>query len=940
MKKSNRFTAIIFLFTMLGIITSTDAKLNIKDLNSEIPFDKSVTVGKLDNGLTYYVKTNKKPEDRAELRLVIKAGSILEDEDQKGLAHFVEHMCFNGTESFPKNRLVSFLEETGIRFGADLNASTGFDRTVYMLTLPTDKKDILQKGIQVLEEWAHKVSFQPEEIDKERGVIMEEWRLGKGAQDRIQKIQFPKLLYNSRYAKRIPIGDTSIILHAPYENFTRFYRDWYRPDLMAVIAVGDFDKDEMVKMIKERFGNLKKVQNPKKREIYEAPQHKEIIVSVDTDKELPSSSVSLYFKNKLQEDGNYKGYRNNLIEDLYMNIMNTRLFEVGREPNPPFMGAQTALLNRVIGNVSILTFSAAVKDGGVNQGLESIISEAYRVEKYGFLESELERAKKEVMRNFEDAYRERDKTPSASIAGELVRNFDFGESVPGIDYELELVKTFLPEITILDINNYIKNLISNGSLVVTVSGPENPELKYPTEQEVISMIEKIRKSPLSMYFDKTSSGPFFTKELNEGKIVSENKISEIGVTELKLSNGARVILKPTDFKNDQILFRAFSPGGSSIASDMNYLSADNSASIVDEGGISSFTLVAVQKMLAGKIVNLRSYIDDLSEGFNGSVSPTDLETFFQLLYLHFTEPRLDYEAYDIWLNRMKEVITNSKRAPESALRDTFRVTLSNYHPRRLPLNESVLSEINPDSAFAFYKNRFSNAEEFTFIFVGSFGVEEIKPFLLKYVANLPSTKRKDSWKDIGETTPKGSISKVVKKGVEKKGAVSIAITGDFDYSQLSRYMLRSLTDVMNIKLRERIREEKGGVYGIRCVADMDQYPHPDYKILISFGCDPSRIEELTSEIKKVLQEMKDNKPDETYMVKVKETQKRTYEVSIKENNFWLGNLFSYYFNNENPKDILKYNSLVDSLTAADIQKAAQKYLTDNYIQVVLKPDIN
>lgn len=931
---------IVFLlfFVFSFIYTQAQSKVQFQSLNDPVPFDQSIKRGKLENGIQYYIKQNKKPEKRAELRLVIKAGSILEDEDQKGLAHFVEHMLFNGTESFPKNELISFLEKTGIRFGADLNASTGFDRTLYMLTLPTDDKKLLEQGVQVLEEWAHKATFAPEEIDKERGVILEEWRLGKGAMDRIQKQQLPKILYNSRYAERLPIGDTAVILNAPYEAFTRYYRDWYRPDLMGVIAVGDFDIAEMEQLIKKYFNRLKPHPNPKPRIYYDLPKHDEVIVSINTDKELPFSQITMYYKHPPSTEGTFGAYRESIKNSLIQTMLNQRFAEIRRKKDPPFLFAMSFQINNALGRSSIFALVAQVKSDKFQPGFDALTTEAFRVIQHGFTQSELERAKSEYIRNMESAFNEKDKTESYLFAEELARHFEFGESVPGIEYELELAKLFAPEITLDEINKQATSLIKDGSLVITMSGPEKPDVIMPTEKDVLNLYATISKKSLEPYTDEVATTPLFEKEVKPGTIKNETKIKDIDVTQWTLSNGAKVYLKPTDFKNDEILFRAVAPGGHSIADDKLYVSAWNSSGIVSESGIANFNKTQLEKFLTGKIVGVTPSISEMYNYLYGSAAPADFEILLQLAHLYFTDPRLDYEAAQIYIDRLKESVKLSKLSPDNAFRDTFNVTLHNYHPRRMPLTDEMINKLDPDEAFDFFKERFADASNYAFFFVGNFKIDEIKPLILKYLGSLPSHNKQETWRDIGVKLATGNITKVVRKGIEKKSSVRIAITGDFDFKPQNRFELRSLIEVFNIILRERIREDKGGVYGIYAYPTINKYPKSNYIITIGFGCDPDRVDELTSEVREIIKDLKAKPPKDDYIEKVKEIQKREHEVNIKNNNWWLNNLVSYYTNGEDMKDIPKFVKYFDKLKAKDIQQYAKKYFTDNYLQVVLLPE--
>ncbi|MCX6153613.1 MAG: insulinase family protein [Candidatus Kapabacteria bacterium] len=929
---------ILVLITSIAYL-SAQPQINVTDLNALLPIDKDVKIGKLNNGLKYYIRKNLKPEKRAELRLAVKTGSVMEDDNQRGLAHLIEHMCFNGTKNFPKNELINFLQSTGVKFGADLNAYTSFDETVYMLEIPTDKEGLLNKGIQVLEDWGHNVSFDNAEIDKERGVVVEEWRLGKGAQDRVMKKQLPVLLYNSRYADRLPIGDTAVLYHCNYERLTTFYKDWYRPDLMAVVAVGDFNVDEMEKMIQEHFAELKNPENEKPRTEFPLPDNDKTLVSIATDKEMPRATVSIHFKHHEGKlIGNYAEYRKNLVNQLLGEMINRRFDDMRRKKDAPFLFAG-GNEGKFFSDVRSFDLMAMVAGNGLMKGFESIITEGFRAMQHGFLATELDRAKKEMLRSVQKMYDERDKTNSKNYTREYVSNFLQNESMPGMEYEYALYSKFIPEITLAEINTYIKTLIHSNNSIITMVAPEKPEIVVPTEAEAIAKYSEIEKSKIEPYKDAEIGKPLFSKTVNSGKIIKENKLEKIGVTELFLSNGAKVILKPTDFKNDEILFKAFSPGGTSIANDADFISANFTSQLLNESGVSQFDESALQKLLSGKEVSLNSYIDELNEGLEGSYSPKDDETFFQLLNLIITEPRIDEDAYQALVKRTKESILANQRTPEGIFRDSVRSIMTQYHFRKRPMTEEMLKDFNAIKAFDFYKDRFADVGDFTFFFVGNVNLEKIKPLIEKYVASLPTQRRKENWKDIGSNPPQGKIEKTVKKGVEKKGSVNLVINGDCDYNADNRLKMRALSAHLSDKLREEIREEKSGTYGIRASGSLQKYPKQKFTFNIMFGCDPTRANELIDDLLKVVDKIKTSLPDEKDMKKITETFKREYEVNSKENRQWLGWLENYYWISEDPNAILNFNDMVNKLKPQDIKDAANQFLNmNNFAKFILVPE--
>ena len=907
-------------------------------LNDTLSPSPSVVIGTLPNGLKYYIRENKKPEDRMELRLVVKAGSVLEDDDQQGLAHFDEHMAFNGTKSFPKQDLVNFLERTGVRFGPHLNAYTSFDETVYMLQVPTDSPAVMQKSFTILKEWAHDVTYDSVEIDKERGVVGEEWRLGLGAYERIRNKQYPVIFYKSKYAKRLPIGKKEIIDTAHDSELKRFYHDWYRPDLMAVIAVGDFDKTKIESMIKEHFAGLHNPPHERPRPEYTLPDHKEELVSIATDKELPVASVTIYFKRDVDPQVSVKDYRRYILDNLYDGMFNARLNELLQKPNPPFIYASGGNFT-FVGKKQAYGLSAGLKQDNILNGIEALVSEAYRVKDFGFTQTELDRQKASLLRSMEEAYRERDKTESGTHASEYIRNFLDNELIPGISAEYALYKQYLPTITLDEVNALSDVRMTDNNRVMTVSVPDKDGITVPTKKEVIDAFREASEKKLEPYVDAVTNKPLLAEKPAPGKVTSEEEIKDLSAWKWTLSNGAHVILKPTDFKNDQILFGAYSPGGNSLAPDSNYLSSNVAASFTMAGGVGQFDAITLQKMLAGKVVRVSPYIGELSEGFSGSSSPQDLETLFQLVYLDFTSPRYDTSAINAQLSRIRSYYQNISANPDVAFRDTIQVTLSQYNFRERPITPALLDEIHPATAYAFYKNRFADADDFTFFIVGNFTLDGVKPLVEEYLASLPTMHREESWNDVGIRRPDGVISKTVYKGIEPKSTVRISFGGPFEWNVQNRFDFNAMIEVMKIKLREVMREDKSGVYGVSISGAPSLSPRQEYSISVGFGCKPERVDELVQTLYQQIDSVQQQPVDQVYINKVKELLRRDREVNLKENSWWLSLFRSTTADNEDPRIILTTNDRIDHLTANAVQAAAKKYFDmKNVAKFVLMPE--
>jgi zinc protease len=938
----------VFILSAFAFVVSTSfaqtdvathaAKAKTAALDEEIPVDPRITVGELENGLRYYIRENRKPEDRAVMRLVVNAGSILETDAQQGLAHFCEHMAFNGTKEFEKLELVNYLESLGMRFGPDLNAYTSFDETVYKLTLRTDTAEVFEKGFLVLSEWAQNVAMKGEDIDDERGVIVEEWRGGRGAGARMRDEQFPILFKNSRYAERLPIGKMEIVKNFEYETLRSFYDDWYRPELMSVVVVGDFDKDVVEGYIKEYFGDMTNPDNPKARELFDVPDHDETLYAIATDKEAGRTVVTVYHKLPKAPEGKVADYRDRLIDMLYGRMFNKRLAEQAKQADPPFLMAQSGKFG-LIRTKDAYALMALTKDDGVEEGLEALLLEAERVRRHGFTESELERAKAEMLRQIESSYNEREKTESRSYVEEYTRNYLEDEPIPGIEYEYELWKRFIPEIAIEEINAKSDGYLTEKNRVVMVSAPEKEGLETPTEASLAAVFDRVGETDVAAYEDEVSDLPLLDAELQGSEIVDEKTNEEVGVEEFTLANGVKVVAKKTDFKNDEILCAATSPGGVSLASDDEFLSASVASAIVNQSGLGEFDDVALDKKLAGKLVRLSAGVSVVREGFYGTAAPEDFETLFKLIYLNFTAPRKDETAFKSFMSRQEAAVKNRGASPEQVFQDTINATLTQYHFRRLPLTEERLAEVDLDEAYDFFVDRYADASDFTFFFVGAFDSDELRRFAKTYLGSLPTTGREENWKDDGARYPEGVIVKEVRKGVEPKSVVQITFTGAFDYSDQTVYDLRAMTDVLSIALRERVREAEGGTYGVSVRDYPGRIPVEDYRVDVSFGCDPERVDELIGDVFEEIERLKNEGPKPQDVEKVREKHIRGREISLKKNRTWLSSLRDYYRRGVDPKAIYQYETMIHELTAEQIQAAAKKYLnTENYAQFVLYPE--
>ena len=907
-------------------------------LDAPIPPTPAVRVGRFDNGLTYYVRRHGKPENRAELRLVVNAGSILEDDDQRGLAHFVEHMAFNGTRSFEKQEIVDYLESVGLTFGPDLNAYTSFDETVYMLRIPTDDDEIVATAFQILEEWAHAIAFDEEEIDKERGVVVEEWRLSRGAGARLVDRQLPVIFKDSRYAERLTIGDKETLETAPYDTVRRFFRDWYRPELMAVIAVGDFDPDAIETLIEKRFGQIPASEEPRQRPSYPVPGHAETLFSIETDPELSGTSVAVHYKHPATPQGAFRDYRQSLVQSLYHGMLNERLAELAQEAEPPFLFAFSGV-SPFVRTASVFSQQARVREGEVLAGLEALLIEVERVDRHGFTATELERAKTNTLRGFQQLYRERDKLRSGPLADELVRAFLEGEPTPGVEVELELVRRFLPTIELEEVNAQARDWITDENRVFVVSGPEKEGAELPADDELLAVFDAVEATDVEPFVDRVLDAPLLASMPTPGEIVGETRIDDLGITEWRLSNGARVILKPTDFQNDQIALTGFSPGGHSLVSDTEHSSAAFATAILGESGLGEFSQIELGKALAGKVAGAQAFIDELEEGVSAFASPQDLETMFQLLHLRFTAPRLERQAFQSLMSKLEILLQNRLSQPGAVFGDRLGQVLSRDHPRRRPLSHEVLDAVDPEAALDIYRQRFADASDFTFILVGNFSPEEIAPLVRTYLASLPADSRRETWRDVGVRRPDGVVKVEVEKGLEPKARVQIFFSGDADWSRENRHQLRSLAQVLRMRLREILREDLGATYGTSVGGNISWRPLERYSFTISFGCDPQEADALVEVVFAEIARVKSEGVEQSYVDKVQEIQRRRRETSLKENGFWLGALEAYYQHDLDPRLLLEHDRLVGGITPESVQETAKRYLnTERYVLGILKPE--
>ncbi|MCP9200897.1 insulinase family protein [Gramella sp. GC03-9] len=908
----------------------------------QIPKDPNVKIGKLDNGLTYYIRNNGKPEDKLELRLAIKAGSLLENDDQQGLAHFIEHMNFNGTKNFEKNELVDYLQSIGVKFGADLNAYTSFDETVYILPIPSDDPEKLEGGFTVLEDWAHNALLTEEEIDKERGVVLEEYRLGLGPDKRMMQEYLPKLMYNSRYAERLPIGKKEVIENASYETIRNYYKDWYRPGLMAVIAVGDLDVETIEQKIKSHFSNLEARKDPRERKEYGVPNHDETFVAIASDPEANFSRVQIYYKDleEAKDVVTIADYKKQLEKSMFSSMINNRLQELANSPNPPFTYGFSYYGGTYSPKKNAYQSFAMVGEDQQLEALKALAMENERVKRFGFNQSEFERAKSEYLARLEKQYKDRDKQESNRIIGQYLNHFLEDAPMPGIEWTYEFAKNNIDDLKLEDINALINDFIHDENRVVVLTGPEKESLTPVTEEQVLAVLNEVENAEVEEYADEDIRENLITEMPQAGSIKEVKTDDELGIKTMILSNGAKVVYKKTDFKNDEILFSAYSPGGTSLYTDADFKATVYANAGLDEAGIAGLGKNDLNKMMSGKIVSVAPSISSYSEGLRGSSTPKDFETMMQMIYLYFTDLNKDEEAYNSFVTKQKNFLGNLMSNPNFYFQNELGKFRNEGNPRYVgfPTPETY-DQMDYDLAYAKYQERFADASDFTFFFVGNVDESKLKDYAAQYIASLPSSNSAEEYK-APEFREKTDMlrEKTVYKGSDPKSQVTILWNGETEYDEEDEFAISALGEILTIKLVEELREEEGGVYGVGARGNMSKIPYESYSFTISFPCGPENVERLTEVALAEVERIRENGPTSEDLAKIKETMRLNRKEQLKENRFWLSQMENIERNDFDYDDINEFNDMIEDLEADDIQKMAKKHLDKNYLLGVLMPE--
>ena len=929
------------LFSFFAFILFAGSVFAQSEVNMEpsaaVPMDPSVRHGVLENGLNYYIKVNKKPENRAEFFLVNNVGAMQETPGQNGLAHLTEHMCFNGTKNFHKKDIINYLQSIGMKFGPEINAYTVYDQTVYTLNkVPLEEKANIDTSLMVLYDWACNVSMETEEINAERGVVREELRTRRSSNMRLRDKTNKVVFHGSKYAVHNIIGLVDVIDNAPCDTLRAFYNDWYRPDLQAIIVVGDFDIDAMEAKVKEMFAKLPVHKNAKERKYFQIPDHKDTKVIIAKDPEAPMIMTWIYVKHDVDKKRDVSYYRGEYLQNLYATMVNARLGEESLKPDPAFAQAgmfYTSLVRTKDAHISIAVSS---KDK-IMVGTKAIMVEAERVKRYGFLQSELDRAKKELDAAIEKGYNERNKRASGSIANTIKDNFLDAEPIPSDDWEYKFGKKVLETVTLDEINTLVKKWIVDSNRVIAITGPDKEDIVYPTEAEVLALAAEVEKMEIAPYVDADANKPLVATIPTAGTIVSEEIDAKNNITRWTLSNGVKIVIKPTTFKDDEILMSAQSLGGYSKYAQKDDISSKIAARVIGQSGVGEFDQVELQKKLAGINASVRPFIGQLTEGFSGNSSISDFETMLKLTYLYFTQPRTDKDAFASYKTKEITALENKSLNPQAGFIDSIRVNLASHNPRARVMTAKMYDEAKLSRIKYIFSDRFSDPAGFTFYFVGNINMDSMKTAILTYLGGLPKVDRTETWNDLGIRMPKTATKVKFQREMETaKASVFIGFTGDMKkYKIEDRLMLMAVKEYLSLRYTETLREEIGGTYGASLWTDVRHYPESEYQLGVYFDCDPEKMDTMVQVVYNVVKELQEEGADATKVDNILKNKLKEHTEKVKQNRYWLGVIKNDDFDNEDYKNF-DYNKFWDSLTPKNIQKAAKKFLDANSVVEIIQ----
>lgn len=933
----------LFLLPMLLLGLLAVIQVSAQQEMQPLPIDPKVRYGKLPNGLTYYIRHNAQPKERADFYIAQNVGSILEEENQRGLAHFLEHMAFDGTKNFPGHGMDDFIESVGMRGGENFNAYTSFDETVYMImNAPVTNPSTVDSCLLILHDWSGFITLADSAIEKERGVIREEWRTRQDAQARLWEQQLPKMYPDSRYANRLPIGSIDVINNFKPDELRAYYKKWYRPDLQAVIVVGDINVDEVEADIKRIFADIPTPINSASREEFEVPDNDMPLISIAKDKEAANTILYVFYKHdKLPKElyATPMGLVKDYIQTVAATMMNERFEEILHQAQPPFVYAQASDGDFMVSRTKdAWTVAAIAQEGAIDSALTTLVKETQRLKQYGFTPSEYERARINVLKQYESAYNERENQKNSAYTREYVRHFTEGGYIPGIETEYTLLSQIAPNIPVQQVNQYIQDMIGDNNIVISLTGPDKAGVTYPSEEELLRTFLKAQRIPVEPYQETVSNEPLIPNLPAPGTITEIQTDQRFGATVLTLSNGVKVVIKPTDFKKDEILMTATRPGGSTLFGDKDIYNLKVFNEVIDLGGLGNFSAIELSKRLAGKKVSCTPSLGLDDESFNGSSTPSDLKTLFELIYLYFTAPRMDEEAYASFENRMKAQLLNTELDPMVAFSDTLAQAVYNGNPRAMRLRPGDFAHISYPRIMEMYKQRFSDASGFVFSLVGNISIDSIRPYVEQYLASLPASGKIEKGNpSVVPALRKGDYTNIFQRQMEvPKATVVNFISGQMDYSLPNIVTATALKQILDLVYMEKVREDEGGTYGVQSYARISPFPEGRTTLQIFFDTDPAKRERMNNIVRNELKRIMEVGPRAEDFKKTQDNLLKRHAENLQENSYWLNILDNYYYRRFDAET--EYEPIVKGLTPEQIRSFTRQLLSQgNRIEVVMEP---
>jgi zinc protease len=929
----------LYLALILLVVAVFACALTPEQASRPLPQDPEVLSGRLSNGMSYYILNNKQPEHRAELRLYVNAGSVNEDDDQRGLAHFTEHMAFNGTKSFGRTEVVDYLTSIGMGFMNGLNAGTSYEFTYYMLKVPTDNAEQLRTGIQILSEMAHAVTYAPEELERERGIILEEWRLGQGPQQRVADATMKVLFQGSKYAERAPIGTEEVLRNFKRETIQRFYSDWYHPSNQSVVIVGDYDPEAMLALLKEFFAPIPAKENPRVLEKIVIPENVEPQVTVVTDPEFPYNLAQIIWKRENRPIITMGDYYDQLKQDLYCDMLSSRLEELSKKPNPSYSMA-FAMSQNILKGLGGAAAIAIAPQGKSEEAFQVLLTEAQRVERFGYLPSEFDRAKLRLTRRVEQAVAQKATRQSGDVAEGFINTLYYGGAYISPEQEESMVKSLLAELSLEELNVLGPTIFTDKNMFISITGPESAKASLPTQERLLAIVGEAKTQELTAYTEEVIDKPLIPEKLKPGTIKKQLTNRKAGINIWTLSNGVKVYFKKTDFKQDEVLLGAWSPGGFSYTDAASLSSANLLSMYVSESGFGEFDATALQKLTAGKVANANLSLSLNSEGFNASCSPQDLELMFQMVLQFGTNPRFDEDDFTSFLQRMKGVLENSLLDPQSYFFDLLESAPYNDNPYTRSLHPDDLDKADLETVQRIFKDRFADFSDFSFVIVGNYDEAKIKDLVRTYLGSLPASQREESYKDVGIRPIQGISENRFQRGLSDRCFATLITTSPYKGDVATRSKLHALMYLYNEKLRENVRENLSGVYVVQAWPAQERYPSPHLVTNAFLACDPLRVDELMNAIVLTADSLRQGLFEDRYVEAAKITLIKTYEDRIKTNDYWLMGIMNGIAEDRPIDAFLSFPRYYQEINRQTVIDAANMFLPydKNLMKLVMMPD--